>query len=282
VDDAVYCWGHSQAVPGWPETPDVPVRVPFDGAVRFLTVGRRHACLLDGEGKAHCWGFNVDGETGTGTGGIDGPMVAAPSPVATDQRFRMLSAGMGFTCGVTVEGDVLCWGSNIDWIIGPEAPDRCGDVTPIPCTKRPVAVPLPEPATMVSSGTGHACAVTVGGTVLCWGSNGAGQVGAYNAAVPRVRAPAAVSVPRSGPFVAVSSGGILTCALANSRKVYCWGADQLHLGEDIDPTAVGPRVAAGGTQFRSISAGSLHACGIDTRGRVLCWGDTIRGALGAR
>jgi alpha-tubulin suppressor-like RCC1 family protein len=282
VDTGLWCWGKSQAVPGWPHVQPAPVRVPHEGEVRALTVGRRHACTLDAEGRGRCWGFNVDGETGTGSSGIDESMVARPTLVATEERFAMLSAGMGFTCGVTTAGAVLCWGSNIDGILGAEAPDRCGDVTPIPCATRPVSIAMPERATQVSSGTGHACAVTVGGTVYCWGTNGAGQSGAYKAALPIVRSPTAVTVPWSGPFVSVSAGGILTCAMANSRKVYCWGADQLSLGERILPESVEPRTAAAGMQFRMISTGLIHACGVDTRGRVQCWGDTIKGAFGVR
>lgn len=170
VDHQLSCWGKSQAVPGWPEVQRTPVPVPHDGEVRAITVGGRHACTLDAEGRARCWGFNVDGETGTGSGGVDVSMIATPAPVATTERFAMMSAGMGFTCGVTTDGAVLCWGSNIDGIVGAEAPDRCGDVTPIPCATRPVRIAVPERAKQVSSGTGHACAVTVGGTVYCWGA----------------------------------------------------------------------------------------------------------------
>jgi hypothetical protein len=59
----------------------------------MLSVGRRHACFLDRERRAHCWGFNVDGETGTGTAGIEAAMIAAPTPVVGDHRFQSLSAG---------------------------------------------------------------------------------------------------------------------------------------------------------------------------------------------
>jgi alpha-tubulin suppressor-like RCC1 family protein len=282
VDHQLSCWGKSQAVPGWPEVQRTPVPVPHDGEVRAITVGRRHACTLDAEGRARCWGFNVDGETGTGSGGVDAPLIATPTPVATEERFAMLSAGMGFTCGITIDGAMLCWGSNIDGILGAEAPDRCGDVTPIPCATRPVRIPMPDRATQVSSGTGHACAVTVVGAVYCWGANGAGQAGAYSAAVPIIRTPTAVTIPWSGPFVSVAAGGILTCAMASSGRVYCWGADQLSLGENIQPESVEPRTAAEGMQFRMVSTGLMHACGIDTRGRLQCWGDTIKGALGVR
>ena len=282
VDESVYCWGLSEAVPGWPEMQLQPIRIRLEGVARSLTTGGRHACLLDAEGRASCWGFNVDGETGTGSGGVGAALIAHPTPVATETRFTMLSAGMGFTCGVSTEGALLCWGSNIDGIQVAGTSEQCGDVVPIPCNTRPVEVPIPERAVQVSSGSSHACAMTASGNLYCWGSNGFAQVGAYNSAVPHVRVPSRVTAAGAGAFTSVSSGGIHTCALSQSRKLYCWGSDMLSLAEEIEPEAVAPRVAAAGTQFRAISLGSQHSCGLDTRGRLLCWGDTIRGALGKR
>jgi alpha-tubulin suppressor-like RCC1 family protein len=278
----VWCWGNAQPVPGWPETQRTPAKVALSAPARSLAIGRRHACVVDHEGRAHCWGWNVDGETGTGASGLEASMVAAPTPVETDARFTMLSAGLGTTCGVTVEGGVLCWGSNIDGILGPDAPDRCGDVGPIPCATRPVRVAIPVRVQQVSAGSSHACALGETGVLYCWGANSAGQVGAYGAGVPLVRTPSAVALPRSGSFVSVSSGGLHTCALATTRRVYCWGSDQLNFGDELEEAAVAPRVAAGGTQFMAISTGMVHACGLDTRGRLLCWGNTILGALGVR
>jgi alpha-tubulin suppressor-like RCC1 family protein len=209
-------------------------------------------------------------------------MVARPTPVATDRRFVMLSAGMGFTCGVTTDGAALCWGSNIDGILGDDAPDRCGDVGPIPCATRPAAIALPEPVTQLSSGTGHACAVSGTGVAYCWGANQTGQAGAWRPDAPAPVVPQAVVLASREPLASVSAGGIHTCAVARSGRAFCWGADQVNYGRDLLPDDVAPRESADGFRFRSISAGTVHTCGVDTRRRLLCWGDTIRGALGVR
>ena len=282
ADSQVFCWGGERPVPGWPELSDVPRAVTLPKPATAMAVGRRHVCVLDSEGIAYCWGWNVDGETGGGTSGIDAAMVATPTPVDTDARFKNLSAGLGFTCGVTLEGTVRCWGTNIDRIVGEQAADRCGEITPIPCATRPVAVPIPELASTVSAGTSHACVLTVSGRVFCWGSNGSGQVGAYGPGVPSVPVPSEVTIKRQGPFLSVSSGGVHSCALTTSRRVYCWGAYDFAGNDQAGAEALAPTLAAGGTQFRAISAGQLHACGLDIKGRVLCWGDTINGALGVR
>ena len=282
ADGRVFCWGAERVVPGWPEGGATPREVTLPGPVTDLATGRRHACVLDAEKYALCWGWNVDGETGTGTGGLSTSMVASPTKVDTVARFSGLSAGLGFTCGVTESGDVLCWGSIIDGVIGADAPDRCGEVNPVACALRPVKVEMPERIRQVSAGSTHACVLSESGRVYCWGANSAGQVGAYGPGVPLVRTPAEVKIDRSGKFLEVASGGVLSCALTESGRAWCWGAYD-HAGSDVaDSETLAPALVAGGTLFRTIKAGSTHACGLDKRGRVLCWGDTVLGALGSR
>lgn len=278
----VFCWGAERVVPGWPQVSLEPRQVVLPAPASSMVTGRRHACVLDGEGRAWCWGWNVDGETGTGTSGIAASMVASPTRVETSATFASLSAGMGFTCGVTADSRVMCWGSNVDGILGPRVWDRCGDVNPIPCATRPQDVAMPERMTQVSAGSTHACALSERGRVFCWGANGAGQVGAHGPGVPQVFTPAEVVIARSGAFTSVTSGGTNSCALTAARRVYCWGAYDQTASFVANAETLEPAVAAGGTQFSAVSAGGEHACGLDTRGRVLCWGDTIRGALGIR
>jgi alpha-tubulin suppressor-like RCC1 family protein len=282
ADGRVFCWGSERVVPGWPEVGTTPREITLPGLATDLATGRRHACVLDSERRALCWGWNVDGETGTGTGGLSTSMVPVPTLVDTTARFANISGGLGFTCGVTESADVLCWGSNIDGIIGPRAADQCGEVNPLGCALRPVKVDMPEKVRHVAAGSTHACVLTESARVFCWGANGAGQVGAFGPGVPLVRTPAEVRINRSGKFLEIASGGVHTCALTESGRVYCWGAYD-HAGSDqAQSEALAPAVVAGGTLFQSISTGQLHACGLDKRGRVLCWGDTIMGALGAR
>jgi alpha-tubulin suppressor-like RCC1 family protein len=278
----VFCWGSERVVPGWPEVGTVPREVALPRPAAALSAGRRHACVLDDEGVAWCWGWNVDGETGTGTSGISSAMVATPTRVESTATYSSLSAGLGFTCGVTTDARVHCWGSNVDRIIGPRVFDRCGDVHPIPCATRPTEVAMPAPIKQVATGSTHACALTAEGKVFCWGANGSGQVGAHGPGVPVLLSPLEVVIPRSGEFTAITSGGTNSCALTRSRRVYCWGAYD-HASQFLaDEDALAPSLTAGGTQFMAVSAGQGHACGLDTRGRVLCWGDTILGALGIR
>jgi hypothetical protein len=274
---AVNCWGTSEVIPRWPKSALLPVDL---GSLRAssLTSGRRHACILAADGRASCWGWNVDGETGTGSSGIASSLIALPSPVLGGHRFASISAGSSFTCGVTLDERLLCWGSNIDGVLGDRAIERCGDVNPVPCSSQPVELTAPEPMRQVSSGTSHACAVSVSGAVYCWGANDHGQLGHVG---PLVKTPRRVTVNGAERFTSVSSGGIETCAVTTTNVLYCWGADNRSTrltglsNEEVSPR----RVATG---VRTVAMGQLHFCAVRTDESVRCWGDTILGAFGVR
>jgi alpha-tubulin suppressor-like RCC1 family protein len=247
----------------------------------MVAAGARHACALETGGRVSCWGWNVDGETGTGSAGIEAAFIPVPTAVATERRFLSVSAGSGFTCGVDVDSGTWCWGSNIDGILGASAPERCGDAHPVPCSSRPVRIPI-EPAVQVSAGTGHVCALTRSNSVICWGRNESGQLG-FLGDQQIVREPRSVTLPESERIALVSSGGLKTCAITEQHRLWCWGSDLVNLGGKVShPADYAPRPVGGDLRFQSMSVGSAHLCATSRSGHLYCWGDTIQGALGGR
>lgn len=281
-DSTLRCWGKSQAVPGWPAPQAVPRQLATESKFVSVSSGARHACALDRDGNASCWGWNVDGETGIGSAGIDAALIPQPTFVLGQHRFMGLSAGAGFTCGVDVDFITWCWGSNAHGILGDQASEQCGDVNPLPCSSRPVRIAMPE-AVKVSAGTGHACALTRGGAVYCWGENGSGQLGFFDQSRRLVREPRRVPLPAEETITEVSSGGLKTCALSAQQRLHCWGSDMVNLGGRVlDPQEYGPRLLWPSLRYRSVSVGSTHMCAVDLSGQLFCWGDTVRGAFGRR
>jgi hypothetical protein len=105
----------------------------------------------------------------------------------------------------------------------------------------------------VAAGSGHVCALTAEGTLLCWrGDDSYGELDAPD-----------------GQYVAVSSGSAFSCALRADGAVACWGYDQS--GQASPPTGT----------FLQIAAGTQHACGLRTDGTLACWGDNWYGQTNA-
>ena len=174
----------------------------------------------------------------------------------------------------------MCWGSNVDHILGPTAPERCGDVGSVPCSSLPVDVSLPERVVQLSSGTGHACALTETAALYCWGANQSGQAGIVGRST--LNSPAKLDFRLDGSVVAISSGGIQTCAITSRQLAYCWGADLLSIGQnDTRHGQIEPTLVARGAKVQQVSVGQAWVCALSS-GTLLCWGDTILGALGIR
>lgn len=272
---AVYCWGTGHAVPGHPAPALRPVAVALAEPARALAVGRRHACVITQREAVLCWGRNIDGETGNGTSGVDASLTPVPTPVAGDLRARAITAGLDFTCALGSDGAPWCWGSNVDRVLLDDAPMRCGDVNPLPCSPVPRRVAAGHAFVDIAAGTGHVCARTAGGEVHCWGADSAGQLGPGAGPPPK-----RVSAGTTGRFAALASGGVQTCALVEPGMVYCWGRDRL-ASADLPAPAEGVRRLAV-PRATAVTVGGNHACAIATSGAAFCWGDSALGALGRR
>lgn len=86
---------------------------------------------------AYCWGDNGYGQLGTGN---EHPS-AVPVAVAGGETFASVSAGDGFTCGVTTSGEGYCWGRSVYW--GRNEEGQLGDGT-LRVPVRPARVREPD------------------------------------------------------------------------------------------------------------------------------------------
>jgi alpha-tubulin suppressor-like RCC1 family protein len=136
---------------------DVPVKVVGDHPYVAIAVGQMHACALDSQGAAWCWGF-IPGDDTYGT----------PQPVPGDQRFPTIFAGGQFTCGLTNDGKAWCWGNNWSGQLGNGRHDN---------SREPAAVVGGLYFSALSLGWAHACGISTDEQLYCWGNNGSGQLG---------------------------------------------------------------------------------------------------------
>jgi hypothetical protein len=139
----------------------------------------QHACALADNGRAYCWGRNASGQLGDGTTDVRwAPIEVSVSGVLSGKSLVSIAAAYsgsssdGFTCAVSTEGKVYCWGYN--------AYGQLGDNSTTNRTS-PVAVATGAASGKVfvdvKVGSDHACGLTSDGKVYCWGNNDYGQLG---------------------------------------------------------------------------------------------------------
>jgi len=224
------------------------------------------------------------------------------------ERWKTVTAGGGYTCGLTAEYDAYCWGSRF---IGTEKSGLGLGSGSAGGSRKPVPVLGGLKFRALSAGDLQTCGLTLDtGQLYCWGRNLWGELGDGSfddALVPRL----AVG---GHNFAQISTSSGLTCGVTatdfsqgqdNSvfpHNTLCWGRSSLgglgHGGRFLDsifsvPCGLErsviflclPRLRTGVTQagqgtFRlhSVSVGNGFACGIANEvsggqeGEALCWG----------
>jgi alpha-tubulin suppressor-like RCC1 family protein len=136
-------------------------------------------------------------------------------------------------------------------------------------------------AAAISAGGIHACALTTGGAVKCWGYNARWQLGAETEPPWRSSTPVAVTDLATGT-AAIDVGGLHSCALTTGGAPLCWGANSYgELGNDTgDDTFEPTPVTDLSSGIARISAGGSHTCVVTTAEAALCWGLIVSGQLG--
>ena len=94
-----------------------------------ISAGYQHTCAVLGNGTAHCWGGNDEGQLGSG-GTTDQPTSAL---VPGLREVVEISAGWSHTCARTVGGALYCWGSNLTGALG----DGTSNDSELPVKVRP-------------------------------------------------------------------------------------------------------------------------------------------------
>jgi alpha-tubulin suppressor-like RCC1 family protein len=284
ADATARCWGDNefgQVGSGHSTDHSTPAVVAGLAGASSVVGSSRNSCALVRGGVTACWGAPAIGPAS----GVS--LSRTPSPAAALAGAVQLAPGDRSGCAIFGAGRVACWGDNSAGQLGN---GKSGDFLFV---ESPMdVVDLGGAATGLSAGLAFNCAL-VAGSVRCWGSNGAGQLGDGS----MVSSPRPVTVSGISGATALVSGRAHSCALLAGGLVRCWGENtggQLGNGTMLDsPQPVG---ALGLTGVSAIAAGSGATCAIAAEGTVWCWGsggaipdegyaplpDPVSGVSGAR
>lgn len=276
-----WCWGdgyYGQRGDGQEGNTDgVPTPQLVQGGHTFteISAGLEHACALDTDGKAWCWGNNTYGQLGN-----DEQVVVMGEPVPVEVvgglTFRQISAGRDATCAITPADELYCWGDNE---IG-----QFGDGAGAPSLQVPHPVRAGGGMRFrdIAVGESHVCGLTTDGVAYCWGQDYKGEMGTGTAGVAD---DVPLRVATNQTFTDIGVGQYHTCAVATDGRAWCWGFNRVgQLGrgekESFDPNPV-PRPVLSSVRFAgSVDGGTQHTCAIGTDDKAYCWGADFHGEGG--
>lgn len=265
----VKCWGHNGfGQLGDGTTTDRPQPVDVVGlttGVVEVSAGSFHTCALTSGGVVKCWGRNPYGQLGNGTD------IDSSQAVDVFGGAVAVAAGYNHSCAITSGGGLRCWGRN--------ASGSVGDGTTTDRSTPRNVIGLSSGVLAVSLGNAQSCALTSSGGLKCWGYNVYGQVG--DGTTTNRTAPVDVVGLTSG-VVAVSAGGVHTCARTNGGALKCWGHNVYGaVGDGSTSNRSTPADVVGfSTGAAVVAAGGNHSCAITTTGAAKCWGRNQLGAVG--
>jgi alpha-tubulin suppressor-like RCC1 family protein len=213
----------------------------------------------------------------------------------------VVAAGGHHTCAVSANGNVRCFGRNVEGELGTAFTlSHVGD------DEAPADVELEldfaEDVVAISAGYAHTCVLFLSGGVRCWGVGDPAVFDVATATLLGVE-PSAVhtnsfgfvepltaeNVRLPGPAIAISAAaaGGHSCALLASGDVACWGYNgdgacgygdtaehELATGQTL------PVLDLGGARAVEVRAADDHTCVLLEGGGVACWGEGNHGRLG--
>ena len=272
--------GTSQAPTAKTYTSHNPLLVGGITTAARISAGDDHTCAVLEDGTVSCWGSNFGGQLGNGA-----PIAQSATPVSVSNitGAAQISAGNNYSCAVTADGTVRCWGNNNPHagkpgdgtIIGSTPPSSIFWIIPSP----PGTANPQIQHQKIAAGNQHTCAVVENGRVKCWGDNRSGELGSGTDS-PTTHP---VLVQGIDNAVAVSAGSSHTCALLEDGTIKCWGSNfwgEVGDGGDIYNSHA-PVLVSGINNAIGISAGAGRpsTCAILAGGTVKCWGLAHAGLL---
>lgn len=280
-----WCWGadqNGQLGSTGPTTAFIPRRVDDSqfplGGLKALDAGQFHACAVDSNDEAWCWGDNDFGQLGDGTS--DTRLVPV-KVIAPGVKFLQIAAGRSHTCAIdSATRSLYCWGKGSANGFLDEQDRHAPEILPY----------LGNQAfSRVEAGDSHTCASqdipgnSTSSDLYCFGYNGSGQLGIGQPQGETLQPKYVVKILGSGTGSSLpqfSLGSSHTCMRAEYAFAACWGYN--NGGQLVDGSFQSrdtPGVSELG-QVSGISAGDDFSCAISLSGNVVCGGSQAYGQSG--
>jgi alpha-tubulin suppressor-like RCC1 family protein len=219
-----------------------------------------HSCVVSSGDGVLCWGYNDNGQLGDGTTtNRNAPVEVKNLP----KNIVAIALGVGYSCALTSDGTVKCWGWN--------SSGQLGNDTIVNSSTPEDVLGLPSNIKAIATGYAHTCALTEEGGVTCWGANDSGQLG--DGTTTNRKKPVQVA-GLNEKVVGIALGVSYSCALTEGGRLVCWGMDYSGQMNATPVTINGPE------GLKQISAGGFFGCVLSDSVGAQCLGANDKGQLG--
>jgi len=183
-----------------------------------------------------------------------------------------VTSGQTNSCALLMDRSVYCWGQGTSGVLG-------DGTTTLRSTAGPVSGI--SDAVQVDLGLDSGCAVRAGGTVSCWGSNGAFRKLGTDSSVAFSAVPMEIPSMWISNAVAVQVGGNHACVRTRLRTLICWGESlDGRLGRTTLDAYGLPDRATDATEVAGLSTLSNFTCLTERgTGNIRCWGSGLGGGV---
>lgn len=274
VEGRASCWGangNGQLGDGTTtpkSSPNAVISPPpeTDVAWSIVDAGASHACGIRVDQTLACWGANLRGQIGN----ADNTDQKSPvDVVVTGASWLSVSAGSEFSCAVTTDHRLYCWGLNTSRQLG----NGLATSSNVPVQESTEA----SDWVSVSTGSGFACGIKTDGSRWCWGANNLGQAG--DGTSTALNNP--TLIPSDTAWTRIVSGELAACGVDEDDAVSCWGDGSM--GQTGQPGAEAPAlspVVLGEGPYLDIEMGQRFGCAVSADHHIACWGAASRAATG--
>ncbi len=198
------------------------------------------------------------------------------------RRFKQISSGVRYTCGISRSKRAYCWGFNYNGQLG----NGSNISQYLPTQVDTSLLIVQNNFKQIDTGATHTCGISANNTndgVFCWGNNSNGQLGSgNNVSYNRPTYPINNNNLVGGNnFLDISSGFSHSCGVGTDFKAYCWGLNNFgQLGAGNTNNTNLP-VSVSNNQMFDIDAGDLHSAGnLYLNSSAATWGAGSQGQLG--
>ncbi len=232
-----------------------------------------HVCVRLGDGRAACWGVNMNGQLGTG----DLNNASAPKLLRLE-GIAEIATGEFHSCARTTEGLTWCWGRNDRGQLG--TGDTVASPEPVPVMDGAQALAGVQELALTDTST---CARLTNGGVKCWGSGQHGRLGTGNTQDSLVPVSVIEGVSELQGATGLAAGTAHVCARMADGTVRCWGRNnngQLGMGDSgLGTERNTATVVPGLSGVDQVVAAAFRTC-VRSGGAAKCWGQNLMGQVG--